>query len=92
MSSTREADNVARAHGQRFWVFWGDFPFVSYTSFARPSTELAERFPTVPWASANPHALAVVTWATWHLITATVARAYFCDDGRPWFDVIDRIS
>ena len=39
------------------------------------SRELAERIPAVPWASANSHALAVVTFPAWHLITATVAGA-----------------
>ena len=47
----------------------------SYTSFVRPSRELAESFLTVPWASPSSHALAVVTFPARHLITVTVAGA-----------------
>ena len=56
------------------------FPFVSCTSFVRPSRELAERFPTVPWASAKSHAFHVVTWPARRLLTVrltvTVAGAF----------------
>jgi hypothetical protein len=51
------------------------FPFVACAAFVRPSRELAERFPTVPWASASSHALAVLTCPTWHLMAVTVAGA-----------------
>ena len=39
------------------------------------SRELAESFPTVPWASPSSHALAVLTFPAWHWITVTVAGA-----------------
>ena len=37
---------------------------------------LTKQLPMVPWASANSHVLAVLTFTAFHLVTMTVAGAF----------------
>ena len=67
---------VARRQPSRWWAVPIGWDPCYFEADPVTSRKLVISFPTVPWASANAHALAVLTFPAWHLITLTVAGAW----------------